>query len=286
LEKIAIAAGDGWTVEHVLCTFGPKDKPFEEQHDEVRIAMVLAGSFHYRAAIASPSGRRDSRVLMTPGSLLLGNAGQCYECSHEHGIGDRCLAFGFTPEYLERVGVGVAARDFRVPRVPPIRALSPLIARACAGLGVDKSWPWEELSLQLAARVAQLLNGDSAASAKTEAAPPNAEARVSRIVRAIDHHLDTNLTLANLARAAGLSPYHFLRTFTRLTGVTPHQYILRARLRAASTRLSREPTTKVIDIALDSGFRDLSNFTHAFRAEFGMSPRRYRSISHVSPTRS
>jgi AraC-like DNA-binding protein len=81
--------------------------------------------------------------------------------------------------------------------------------------------------------------------------------------------------LADLARRAGQSPYHFLRTFKAVTGVTPHQWLLRARLREAARRLatSHAPVT---EIALDVGFEDLSNFIRTFRAEFGVSPRRYR----------
>jgi AraC-like DNA-binding protein len=81
-----------------------------------------------------------------------------------------------------------------------------------------------------------------------------------------------------MAREAGLSPYHFLRTFERLTGLTPHQYVRRARLRNAATRLAAEPV-RVIDIAFDCGFGDVSNFNRAFRAEFGVSPRAYRARS-------
>jgi AraC family transcriptional regulator len=62
------------------------------------------------------------------------------------------------------------------------------------------------------------------------------------------------------AAGAGLSPYHFLRTFRSLTGITPHQYVLRARLREAAWRLAAG-TEKVLDVALDSGFGDVSNFT-------------------------
>ena len=85
----------------------------------------------------------------------------------------------------------------------------------------------------------------------------------------------TEIGRSLLARMANLSPYHFLRIFECLTGVTPHQFILRARLRAAATRLVEEPH-KILDIALDCGFGDVSNFNRAFRTEFGMSPRRYR----------
>jgi AraC-like DNA-binding protein len=81
-----------------------------------------------------------------------------------------------------------------------------------------------------------------------------------------------------LAKAAGLSPYHFLRTFVRITGVTPHQFVLRQRLRDAATRISLEPD-RLVDIALDSGFHELSTFNHAFRAEFGTSPTAYRTAA-------
>jgi AraC-like DNA-binding protein len=91
----------------------------------------------------------------------------------------------------------------------------------------------------------------------------------------IEEQPDAQHALGSLAREAGLSPYHFLRTFRRLTGVTPHQYLLRARLRQAAVRLAVEGTS-ILDIAFDCGFGDVSNFNHAFRGEFGESPRSFR----------
>ena len=59
---------------------------------------------------------------MTPGSLLFGNVGQCFECGHDHASGDRCVAFHFSPELFERIaadaGVPRGARSFRMSRVP------------------------------------------------------------------------------------------------------------------------------------------------------------------------
>jgi AraC family transcriptional regulator len=78
-----------------------------------------------------------------------------------------------------------------------------------------------------------------------------------------------------MAATAGLSPYHFLRTFEWVTGVTPHQYILRSRLRDAALRLASDDS-KILDIAFESGFGDISNFNRTFRAEFGCGPRAYR----------
>src|SRR6185295_5625889 len=98
--------------------------------------------------------------LMIPGSLMLGNAGQCFECGHEHGQGDRCVAFWYAPEYFERLAADAGARgagvNFGMPRLPALRQLSPLVARAGAGAAGSPDVPWEELAVRLAACVSRL----------------------------------------------------------------------------------------------------------------------------------
>jgi AraC-like DNA-binding protein len=274
LAKIAVntvAAGGGWSVEDVVCLHGPGDRPFEEQHDHVVIAIVTSGSFQYRAA-----GAAAGREMMTPGSILLGNHGQCFECGHEHAAGDRCLSFRFTPEYFESItadaGGRGAGRAFGLVRLPPARELSPLVARACAALQCPTAEVWEELGVSIAARAVEVDGGRAPSSAPVTAA---ALARVTETIRAIEKRQHDTLSLDGLARLAGLSRFHFLRIFQSLTGVTPHQYLLRARLRQAAMRLQLE-TSKILDVALDSGFGDVSNFNRTFRAEFGVSPRAYR----------
>jgi AraC family transcriptional regulator len=266
-----IASGDGWAVADVVCTSGPQDRPFEEQHARYSIAVVVAGSFRYRSTLGGG--------LMTPGSLMLGNPRQCYECGHEHGEGDRCVAFWYAPDYFERLAADAGTRrvgvGFEVARLPALRLLSPLVARAGAGAAGSHGVPWEELGVRLAACAVRL---GTESRSDPGALPAHAAARVTRTVRAIERHPHAGLTLGRLARVAGLSPYHFLRTFERLTGITPHQYVLRARLREAAMRLveDNEPG-RVLDVALDCGFGDVSNFNRAFRAEFGVNPRRYRA---------
>jgi AraC family transcriptional regulator len=97
-----LARGDGWVVDDVVCTSGHGDRPFEERHESVSIAVVLAGTFQYRT--------RNAHELMTPGSFLLGNAGECFECGHQHGAGDRCVAFHFTPEIFAHLAFDTGAR--------------------------------------------------------------------------------------------------------------------------------------------------------------------------------
>ncbi|HEV8701514.1 MAG TPA: AraC family transcriptional regulator [Candidatus Polarisedimenticolia bacterium] len=276
-----LAQGEGWGVGDVICTFGPPDRPFEERRASVAIALVTAGTFQYRSA--------GGRELMTPGSLMLGNAGQSFECAHEHGPGDRCLSFHYDPDYFESLAMDAAGGSlapracgvrpgFRALRLPPLRPMSPLVARAQAGLTGMVNVSWEELSVEMAARTVQLAAGFTPS---TRDVSPAATARVTRAVRRIERDPGDGLSLAALAREARLSPYHFLRTFQRLTGVTPHRYVLRMRLREAATRLAAEPV-RVVDAAFDSGFGDVSNFNHAFRAEFGASPRGFRRTSRMS----
>lgn len=279
-----LARGAGWVVRDVICTCGPQDRSFEEQHSQFSIALVVAGTFQYRSSPRSTT----SRELMTPGSLLLGNPSQCFECSHEHAAGDRCISFQYAPEYFERIVADIAGATqnrFHLLRIPPLRSLSPVAARACVAMAeAEESHAnrvsdsqitrlvWEEIAIELASYTIRLSADYSQSS---PVAQPNALARITKVVRDIEKHPDSRLTLGSLARASRLSPYYFLRMFQLATGVTPHQYILRARLREAAVRL-RSETGNVLDISLHSGFGDVSNFNHAFFAEFGMTPREYR----------
>jgi AraC family transcriptional regulator len=268
-EARVLARGAGWSLADVVCASGPHDRRFEEQHRDFSIAIVAAGTFEYRSALGCD--------LMTPGSLMLGSPGQWFECGHDHGAGDRCIAFRYESDYFERLAAAAGARgrdlEFRLLRLPPARVLAPIVARACAGITGRTNVSWEELGIQLAARTVQLL-----ADAVTHgtAALPDATARVARLVRAIDRQPDAAISVNGLARAAGLSPYHFLRTFERVTGVTPHQFVLRTRLREAARRLATEHG-RILDVALDCGFGDVSNFNRMFRSEFGVSPRQFRA---------
>lgn len=264
-----LAAADDWAVEDVVCTHRASDAAFEERHGRYRIALVGAGTFHCRAG--------NGRALLTPGSLLLGNAGECFECGHEHGAGDRCLAFAYSADLFERLAFDAGVRGharFRGLRVPPLRTLAPLIAEACAAWAADQvgSGQWEELGIRLAAGAVH----GAAEPSRSPRDPRNAERGIARAVRLIDENPGAPLDLQSLANEARLSRFHFVRAFARVTGLTPHKYLARARLRQAAVRLARDDG-RVIDIALECGYRDVSNFNHAFRAEFGAAPLEQRA---------
>jgi AraC-like DNA-binding protein len=213
---------------------------------------------------------------MSAGSLLLGNPGDSYECNHDHAVGDRCVAFHYSTEYLERIAVGLSGRNvqprFGAAHLPPARELSGAVARTAVALWKPDRAAWNELAVRVAAAA---LSFDNARTARHTASSSAVVKRITDQIRAIELNPSIDASLDSLAAAAGLSPFAYLRTFEHLTGATPHQLLLRARLRRAAVRLETE-TSKVIDVAFSSGFGDVSNFNKAFRAEFGVTPTAYR----------
>jgi AraC-like DNA-binding protein len=94
----------------------------------------------------------------------------------------------------------------------------------------------------------------------------------------IDAHSHQQIDLEDAAGQADISPFHFLRLFASVLGVTPHQYLVRSRLRHAA-RLLADDERSVTDVAYDVGFGDLSNFVRTFHRAAGVSPRRFREAS-------
>jgi AraC-like DNA-binding protein len=271
-----ISSGPGWRVKDVVCTSGPDDSPFVEKNDYITIAVVVAGSFKYHSARGA--------VVLSPGSLLLGSADEGFECSHEHGSGDRCVSFNYEPAFFERLaadsaGCG-ASLKFPVHCLPELLSLVPLIAEAQLGLHRPRSVNFEELALDLAGHVLTTLGRTPASMRGTTIRD---ERRIATAVQFIELHFRRTLSLEELSALVGISPYHFLRTFRQVVGLTPHQFLLRRRLREAALRL-RTTAESVLDIALEAGFGDLSNFNHTFRAAFGMTPTKYRASGRASWT--
>jgi len=101
-----------------------------------------------------------------------------------------------------------------------------------------------------------------------------------RIQRALSHleaNFQVKLTVEDLARVSNLSPFHFSRLFTRLVGLSPHEYILSCRLRFAARLLRGHWEYSIGDVAVASGFADQSHFTKCFFRVFGKTPKTYRA---------
>lgn len=101
---------------------------------------------------------------------------------------------------------------------------------------------------------------------------------VERINLAIDYattHLTEPLRLERMARAAGLSPFHFHRIFQALVGETPADFVKRLRLERALTMMAHGKESSLTDIALSCGFASSSDFSRSFKQRYGASPRAF-----------
>lgn len=101
--------------------------------------------------------------------------------------------------------------------------------------------------------------------------------RVCQAMNFISRHLDRDLSLDEIARAACFSKHHFHRIFKAVVGETVAAFTRRLRLEFAANRLLSNPEDEITKIALDCGFSSSQNFAKAFRQHFGTSPSGYRN---------
>lgn len=254
------------SVINYRCTMGPGDAPFLEQHARHSLSYVRSGSFGY-----DTRGRSHELVA---GSVMVGHAGDEYTCSHDHHVcGDECLSFQLSPSLADDMGLRKEAlRIGCVPPTPELMVYGELAQAAGRGdsdIGVD------EAAILFVSRFIETTSG------KTQKTTPMTARDRRRAVEGalwMDANANQAVDLESTAKAAGVSPFHFLRLFSNVLGVTPHQYLVRARLRHAA-RLLADDARSITSIAFDVGFGDLSNFVRTFHRAAGVSPRRFRDAA-------
>jgi AraC family transcriptional regulator len=247
------------------CEVGPDDAPFVEQHDSFSVSYVRSGTFGCRA--------RGRSFELVAGSILVGHPGDEYICTHEHAAGDECLSFHFAPALVEAVGYRPETwRSVCVPPLPQLMVLGELAQAAAQGsseVGLD------ELGVLLAARFVEILSGRQRKPTEARACDRR---RAVEAALWIDANAHERIDLESAAGEFGLSPFHFLRLFAKVLGVTPHQYLIRSRLRRAARLLAGDPRP-ITEVALDVGFGDLSNFVRTFHRAAAVSPRSFRQAA-------
>ena len=262
---------DSCSVADYRCTAGPHDAPYTERHSAFSVAYVRRGSFGYRY--------RGEAFELVAGSVLVGHAGDEFVCSHEHHHGgDECLSFHFSEEAIESLGPSQASARTRLWRTgavaprPELMVLGELAQSAAEG---DSDVGLDEAAHLFVQRFAELVGGEPR---KRSAPLPRDRRRAVEAALFIDERSHEPIDLEASASEAGLSAFHFLRVFSDVLGVTPHQYLIRSRLRRAA-RLLADGARSVSDVAFDVGFGDLSNFVRTFRRAAGVSPRRFRDAA-------
>lgn len=100
--------------------------------------------------------------------------------------------------------------------------------------------------------------------------------RLRRVLDHIGDNLAADLSLAELAAVAGMSPHYFAELFRQSTGHAPHQYVLLQRIERAKEGLCN-PRCSVIEAGLEAGFQNPSHFARIFRKFVGTSPSKFRA---------
>jgi len=266
MAQTELFARGALSVIDYACEAGPQTQPFVECHARHSISYVRRGSF----AVES----RGRTFDLVAGSLFVGHPGDDYVCTHDHHIcGDECLSVQFEPELAETIAD--RADLWRGVGIPPLAEMMVLgeltqsVARGDSDIGID------EAALAFAARFAGTVIGKTR---ERISAQMRERRRAVDAAAWIEAHSTEDIDLARVAKRSGISAFHFLRVFANVLGVTPHQYLVRARLKHAA-RLLADEERAVTDIALDVGFADLSNFVRSFRRAAGVSPREFRKAA-------
>jgi AraC-like DNA-binding protein len=253
------------TVSDFRCTAVLGDKPFMELHRCHSISYVRKGSFGYQCR-----GRSHDLVA---GSLLIGAPNTEFVCTHDHVCGDECLSFFFEPELVEAIGESAGA--WEVGTAPPLAGLMVVGELAQAAADGLSDIALDEIGHLLARRLVELVSGKGRKAARVSSRDRRRAVEAALWIEANSHQ---DIALEDVAREAGVSPFHFLRAFSAVLDVTPHQYLVRSRLRRAA-RLLVDDDKSITDIAYDVGFGDLSNFVRTFHRAAGVSPLKFRQAS-------
>lgn len=224
-------------------------------HDGYGIGRLVSG------AQRSWSGR--GQVEAGPGDVISVNPGEVHDGTPIGGVRTWKMLY-FAPEVMAAAVTNVSnclTNDFEfTDPVMKGRSLSyrfDAVYDACFGPYADPALAEERLILLLAGLVQGMPQS-----------PPPDNPGVARAKACIDADPAAPHTLADLARVAGASRFHVIRSFAKLTGLTPHAYLVQRRVDAAR-RMVRGGST-LADAAVASGFADQSHLTRAFSRRYGV----------------
>lgn len=245
------------------------------EHDTIQVVVPSVGP-RYDAVWHEASGRTDRRAC-GGGDACITPAGQPHtiEWAQRGGF----VAWKLAPELVADACDGdVDPR--RVEVIPRYGAEDPLLAeigrhvRRELASGAAQSAELESFAIAAARRLAT--HHTTRGGARSQRPGRLSAAQLERVTEYVHAHLDQPLSLADLARVAGLGRFGFARAFRAVRGMPPHQYVLRARVERARTLL-RTTEERIDRIALRSGFSHQSHLTRTYRRLLGTTPARERA---------
>ncbi|MBV4491453.1 helix-turn-helix transcriptional regulator [Pseudomonas oryzicola] len=234
-------------------------------HPTFSIGAVDAGVSHF-------TGAGNGQERLAPGTLVMIPACRVHACNPEPGQAWSYQMLHVAADWLARLrqesalngeGPGEPARICRDPEVyRQFCELNRLLFSSASSSEKD------------AALVAFLGDLDIAAHPPLAPAPALTATALSGLIAHIEGQDPAQLSLAVLARQAGLGRYQLIRAFRAATGFTPHAYLLNARVNRGRQLLGEGQA--LAEVAYRLGFADQSHFQRVFKAHVGVTPGQYR----------
>ena len=192
-----IAREAQWSLTEYVCSAGPHDRTFEERHDQVSIALVTSGTFRYRTDTGEG--------ILYPGAFLLGNAGSCYECGHEHSHGDRCLGLQIDRELFGEIAAGSSGSNrcrFRTAILPAVFDLASISVSFQQASIPDAKLDLEDAVLTAVETVMRIAGTNHRPPRRPN---PATTRRMAAVFDYIDARLERDLSLAELSTQVAMS---------------------------------------------------------------------------------
>ncbi|MFV3291487.1 AraC family transcriptional regulator [Pseudomonas sp. NY11955] len=234
-------------------------------HPTFSIGAVDAGQSHF-------SGAAGGQERLTPGTLVLVPAQRVHACNPEPGQAWSYQMLHVDADWLTQLrresglggaGAGEPARVCRDPQVyRQFCALNSVLFSSASNSEKDT------------ALIAFLGDLDFSVHPPLTVAPALEAATLSGLLTHIEHLDPAQLSLEVLAREAGLGRYQLIRAFRAATGLTPHAYLLNARVNRGRRLLGEG--VALAEVAYQLGFADQSHFQRVFKAYVGVTPGQYR----------
>ncbi|MGF6790561.1 AraC family transcriptional regulator [Paraburkholderia sp. 35.1] len=242
-------------------------------HDAYTIAVIVAGAECYRYSGEHHVAEAGSVPVINPGELHTGS--KAVEAGWRYRV--MYAPVGFLCALADEVAGKPQALPWFAPGVIRDSDLATRLAHAHRLLEAGDD--------ALAAETAMLdaLSTLLVRYARTRPAAARVatdDTRVALMQERLTGDLVEPVTLAEVAKAAGLSPFHAARLFTQSTGLPPHAWRNQVRLQRALAPL--RAGVPVTDVAAASGFTDQSHFTRHFRRMFGVPPGQWQGTQRGS----
>ncbi|MEH3144262.1 MAG: AraC family transcriptional regulator [Methylobacterium frigidaeris] len=252
----------------------------EHSHDEFVVAVFSRGAQRHRVSRHRGVASAGMLLIIPPGEVHAGEAAE-----PESGWDYR--AFYPSPDLLAGIaddrlgGSGGVAFGPQVLREDAALVRRLLHAHAVIERSRDPLEKHCALDAALGALVARY--GERTGRGPL---PPSPGAPIREAVAFLEAHHHRPIHVGEVAAAAGLSEFHFMRAFRRATGLTVHRYLTQVRLRRAKDLLARG--IGAAEAAVSVGFFDQSHLINQFRAQFGVTPGRFaaasRPAAHSTPS--